>query len=538
MYLLQEITPDMIDSIAGLWKLAAIIMILIMLIIFRHPISIWLLKVSRVSVKKGDTEFMVEGDSEPQDQVIDNLGDELVKPEDPDQPFRADQLLEQKDTYDWYGSMVKAFIDNDLDKADDAYNNLIASEIDAVKKLQWEVIYHQCRYDISNKRDGLKELERLTEEKEIRSFALQTLAYCYKKSRSYDKAIKSLELSIEASQNLDERINGIKSLSEVYIEIADYNKAFEIVLREISGQPPSNRTGDLFKILAEIYENNNELLLQSIVLEMALNFDPEDSSLRFNAAYVQSEAKLSHLSVTNWETLLRQNPEDNRAQNNLGVESSRLDLPIRAVQYYVASSKSENSLAMANLAYLYMNNGFTDEASEILKTAQTKDNVHPNVSDAISSISKRNERENNRWDEIIQSGVKHQLFIKSFAQARFLSKPRPGSFDGNWKYNDQEIQIEETDDRFEAEWGENSSKRFLQGDVTNVSAQVVLKKWHPLKLGAEDRGYYDSGNSGFAYVSDNADELHILILDKDNNVFLDLVRQDQIQNEIDITQEV
>ncbi len=531
MYLQQEISPDIIDSIAGLWKLLAVFTILIALFFFRHPISEWLLKVTRVRVKKGDAELMVEGDSISQDQDIENLGEKLDKPDSSDQSSEPSQLPEPKESADWYRSMLTAIFDNDLDKAEDDFNNLISSEINAVGKLRWEVLYHRFRYEYANQSDSLKELERLSEEMEIRSYALRSLAQCYVKSRSYDEAIKALELSIEASQNPDERIIGITSLSNVYIEIAEYDKAVEIVGREISEHPPSKRTGDLFKTLATIYEKENEILLQSIALEMALNYEPDDADLRFKTAYTQGEAKLSHLSVTNYETLLRQKPSSDSTQNNLGVHLSDLGLPIRAVQYYEASSKSDNTLAMANLAYLYMNNGFKDEANEMLKSAQTKDTVHPTVSDAVSILSNKIEKEKSRWDEIIQSGVKHQLFIKSFANARFMSKPKPNSFHGVWKFDDQETQVKETKDRIDAEWGEKSSKRCLEGDITNLSAQVLLKKWHPTQIGNEDRGYYDNGKSGIAYVSDNADEIHILIFDGDKNVFLDLERQVQIPNE-------
>jgi hypothetical protein len=57
--------------------------------------------------------------------------------------------------------------------------------------------------------------------------------------------------------------------------------------------------------MANAYENLGESALQAIALQKALEFEPDDASTLFSAAYSQSEAKLFGLCVDNYRTLLR-----------------------------------------------------------------------------------------------------------------------------------------------------------------------------------------------------------------------------------------
>src|SRR6185369_1067483 len=116
-------------------------------------------------------------------------------------------------------------------------------------------------------------------------------------------------------------------------------------------------------------------------LEKALEIKPENTSLRFDAAYAQSHTDLSQLALANYDTLIRQEPDNSMAINNLGVEVDRLNMPIRSASYFKDSAEKNNTLAMANLGYRYLNRGFAKEAEEILRNAQKLENVYPNVAE-------------------------------------------------------------------------------------------------------------------------------------------------------------
>ena len=63
------------------------------------------------------------------------------------------------------------------------------------------------------------------------------------------------------------------------------------------------------------------------------------------------------------------------------------------IKKYNEASEKEETLSVANKAYRLIDVGFIDEAKKILKEAQQKEDVHPNVNEALVSISKKEEGE-------------------------------------------------------------------------------------------------------------------------------------------------
>jgi len=54
-------SPELIDAIAGLWKLALVLTLLVIIVVFRSPLQKMLLDFKIFKIKRGDTEVTVEG---------------------------------------------------------------------------------------------------------------------------------------------------------------------------------------------------------------------------------------------------------------------------------------------------------------------------------------------------------------------------------------------------------------------------------------------------------------------------------------------
>ena len=109
----------------------------------------------------------------------------------------------------------------------------------------------------------------------------------------------------------------------------------------------------LYRSIAAVFKAKKDELSQAIALEKATSLDPEDKQLRFEAAYaLRTNVKLLHSAATNYDTILRQQPNHSMALNNIGVIASDFQLPAKSVDFYHDSAKDHETLAMANLAYL------------------------------------------------------------------------------------------------------------------------------------------------------------------------------------------
>ncbi|MBI3050148.1 MAG: hypothetical protein HYY76_17755 [Acidobacteria bacterium] len=292
---------------------------------------------------------------------------------------------------------------------------------------------------------------------------------------------------------------------------------------------------DLYRAIAGLFKEQGDKLLHAVALEKAVELHPSDRDNRFAAAYAESEADLPHLSSANYQALIDQNPKSSAvAMNNLAVEVDSLKLPVKAVALYRAAMKEGETLATANFAYKLLNQGFLDEARELLNEAKKRDDVHQNVNEALADAAKRESAEQQNWTRVLKQGAVHRLFFHQLAEARFRPCHDTAPFDGTWKApNGTTIKIEEaTNSEVSIIWGPEegtfamfagSPKRKLEGRRTNRALIGELLKWNkPIVGGA---GHFDiTGPRALAYVSSDGTRIEVLSLDNENPTIFQFTR--------------
>jgi hypothetical protein len=82
----------------------------------------------------------------------------------------------------------------------------------------------------------------------------------------------------------------------------------------------------------------------------------------------------------------------------------------------MASSKDE-TLAMSNIAYRFMNAGFVKEANDELQKAIKVENFHRNVGEAIATLKDMPEEEKKSVDEILKKTEPKRNFFKQLGEA-------------------------------------------------------------------------------------------------------------------------
>lgn len=512
-------TADEITAIAGLWKLIAVVAAFVALVYFRKPLFALMQELTRFTLKRGKTEIGVERQSDRMIQPGTIVIGETVQPELP--PADGQHDLPPPDSGEPFSSMLDAFVARDLEKASKEFARLQSAEVDAVKRLRSECLYCYFRYIWANEASALRRLEAIADTKEIRSSALGWIARCHEHAGAYEKAAVALRAAIEAAATEHERATHIASLSRVSLAIGNHAESIAIASQGLRSIQDENSRGVLYRALAAAFKESGDKFSHAVALEKALEIEPEDVKLRFEAAYAQSESDLQHISIANYSVLLRQSPENSMALNNLGVAAGQLAFPIRSVEFYRSAAKHNETLAMANLAYLLLEKGFAKDAHELLVDAQRQEVIHPNVGRAFSDLAQRQEEESGRWKAVLDAGAKHGVYIQAFAEARFIPEDKSDHLLGLWAAADgQRLKIEIKNGALVGEGQIQSKRRRLEGTVSNRTARFRVKTWQPSIFDAES-GNYDIGVPGLAYVTRDGAKLRLAFVVDSLPVVLD-----------------
>lgn len=105
------------------------------------------------------------------------------------------------------------------------------------------------------------------------------------------------------------------------------------------------------------------------------------------------------------------------AWNNLGVEYEKFKLSGKSIGAYRRAESLQNTLAMSNIAYGYIDAGFLPEAEEICKKAMSFDDYDNRVNEAISRAKNVPDEEARKEDEVLERARPISHFFANYGHA-------------------------------------------------------------------------------------------------------------------------
>lgn len=429
--------------------------------------------------------------------------------------------LEPKTPGEWREEVWKAFSSRDIEQLEEAFDKLQDSEEEDTKKLQNKAAYLFFRYSLGDT-SALGELQDLAKQSEV-SNAYVWIGECYRKSGDFEKAAEAFELSGQSDQTDEERADTVVSLALCLFEAGKQEEACARIIQELQKVTVPDAVYTLYKLLASLYKLTEERELQTLALEKALEIRPNDTSLLFDVAYAYGQTELRHLEVLHYNTLLQFAPNEPGALNNLGVCYEHLQMPILSVKFFKKAAELDHTLAAANLAYRSMGAGFTEEARQILDKARQQPEVHPNVGRALATLSEKEKKESESEKSFLSAAREQQKFLRSFAEAYFIETPDCPGFDDEWIFPDGcKVTISQTGAGIEAEWENTEGVYRLEGHVSNWAAKITISEMSVLghKHGEDSHGW--------AYLSPDGNQLHIMTLKKNEHSIMSLERGEMV----------
>ena len=503
-------TADALNALGQLWKLVLSIAFLVGLFLFRGQIAGFIDRVK--SIKVGDKELQANdkvGQNEKDTTVSQQVQEESAADVD-------EGLAEESRTTDnALVTMFRAFEDSDFTRAEQAYEEQRAAAQPDDEQREIDAIYLHLRYTKAADSGALAKLRELASHRPTKAKVLYWLALCYWDTKDYSKA---REIYTEARDSADEvyaaQLTGY--IAECWAKEGSPDQGLEEVITKLREVEKGDAKVHLYKSMASMYQAKGSERMRAIALEKALEFAPRDIDIRFSAAYAQSQAKLSAVSITNYDTLLTLEPKEALSLNNLGVKCKDVDLLFKSVDYYKKAADEGSTLAMANLAQLLMDTGFRDEAADELSRASQLPNPHKNVASAKAQLEERRREELEKWTNLIEVGARQQQFLREFAQAS-IEATTEDPFLGTWRLSDSETcSVESDGTQICFEFWYDGKRRRLEAGIRNRSAEGKLLLWK--QEWYQKEGSFQEEVDALATVSSDGTTLSILELSDSSTV--------------------
>lgn len=410
--------------------------------------------------------------------------------------------IEDKTSDQHFSDMFNLLFDSrDLEKGEAAFQKLQSSTGDETSKLRNEILYYWLRFRAGDS-NALANLKSLLERGRLQEVIHFYVGICYENSNDFAAAADAYVASAESSESTT-RASSLIAAARCQYKNNQKNEALSLLMTELATINNDESQYIIYKGLAAIYELEDEDLLRAVALEKALEFKPNETEVLFSAGYAYRKSD-QHLALLHYKTLIRFAPENAMALNNLGAAYEELGMPLKAVSFYRQARSLGNTLSAANLAYRFMNAGFSDEASSILSEAQKSDNVHANVASAMAAISKKADSEASDGKRVLELARERQRFIVSFANAYFRSSDG-SAFKGVWTDKSGiEITIEQVAQQISATWVDSYITYTLTGEACNLGAKIILK-------GKTSTGLLDTEQRGLIYISADRDEIMCML---------------------------
>ena len=507
------LSSETISAVAELWKLAACIATVWICYMFRASISQFLQNLRKIRSRGTEIDLTPSPppSKTPETDVAaaERALPDVSQQESPSKVVNGDAVFAQ---------LVHAVYQRDNDRAEELFTQWTEQEPNNTPHN--EVVYYRllCQFQgDSHAVDKLNAFRRDGTYKDEHPQILDTLAKFYESVDQYNKALDLYEEARLSSETPRSKIAAAIEQSRI-IAITQTPEAslrgLQDLLREVTDD---ECFAIVYHQIAETFRLMGSDLMRCVALEKVLQYRPTDAAVRFETAYAQSAARLPYLALKNYELELRLNPQNADARNNYAVELEKLGFSVKSVEEYSKARAEGNTLAAANLANRYIQQGLVRDAREILKGAQTTDEYHENVDHSLANLHKLENEENERRGRTHEWVPVYQKFLQRFADARVFPGDNVWRFAGSWTTgNGDAVVITQDDKGFVAEWGNAGSRRKLQGVQTNNGADVKLYAEMAGSLlfqGGETR--YGAPQDAFGYVGSEGDVIEILSYGED-----------------------
>lgn len=377
---------------------------------------------------------------------------------EPDQP-ELNLTLFQKMHY--YALM------DEIEKLEETFKKLQSESQDPEERILNEAQYLELRFRCGDEtaQEKLHELEKRAKEfPKTLGIVYRADARCYAFSGDNSRAAERFKESAKACVTESGRAESIIGAAKSLFESGGKRDAFAILKQYLPKFVESQPTIQVCVALADLFELEKDNFNRAVVLQKALQIQPNSKQLNFKTAYAFSDAGMNALALLHYEKLLDIDFHYPNAHNNLGVAFTNLGAPSKAIGQYRIAIGQKDTLAASNFANVLIGIGDLDEAEKLLKDAQAKKDVHENVNESIVTIDKNRKKDEETRTHYLQLAKRQHNFLLQYAEAFLRPESVQPQLDGSWhdaEGKSIELKVSQPEQELEITWSEGTASLTL-----------------------------------------------------------------------------
>ena len=369
---------------------------------------------------------------------------------------------------DYFKALYQAIINNDEKKEEEISESYLSTDYGKQAEAKIDLKLDRLFIRLFHQKEiNLQEVQKLLKEHPSNVGIHSLLGNIYNKYEQYEKSaeyyLKAARLSSDNLQKLQKLSSAAVAFSKIGNESkkeSALDQAKDILYNMEDGET------ELLKALIEISKIENDNVHYLAFYEGLLDCNPDDHSHRFDLAFKYSEVDEYDLSLYHYKMLIKNKPDDlEYIWNNTGWALQQLNLPGKAVEAYQESKKSNNTLAMSNLADMALKAGFVDLAEEICNKAIEFKDCNPRIPKILSQLKSLREDESIKEQKLLEKTQRLRLFYIDYAHA--CTKKLTSDIQGIWKGLKFDLTIEIKDGYFQAKG--SYEKNLLAGLLREAS---------------------------------------------------------------------
>lgn len=357
----------------------------------------------------------------------------------------------------------------------------------------------------------------------------------YAKREMYDEALELINKSLNLSTDQNEIIS-IKICKSITLANSKrYNQAIDTLKEIISEYPETikdkNMLARILAARAEVEFSENNYQSFTIFAEASLKLNHDNESFRFKLARKYSDLSMHSLALSHSKILAEENHTSGNL-NNLGVDYNNLFLHYKSIENYRKAEVQNDIISMTNLAHCLLNEGFTDDASEICKRASeicddSSDDVDSTdtrsyIGDVYNRIKNIKDKENKKEKEILEDASRIRNFYISYAKSTY--EELPSDFPLIWKEQDCLLELNINEDNYFNLTGEIPTTSFGSGLVGALGIMGLADaEKNNEKIFIKYKGYLEGSSGKFtkettdSFSDRRSLEEGLIIFDNSNN---------------------
>jgi len=419
-------------------------------------------------------------------------GSELERPEPPDTDEHVDLQMET-DLDVIHREMVAAAFRPEVDRAEQARDRFREVATDPVEADRADALFDALAFDQAGDKKYFDSLRDRVGNSQITAYVEYLTGIVLENVKQHAEAADAYRRALEVAVKPEFRATLVSYRAKMLAEIHQADLAEQEVKAALREEADPAAKADLWKALAGTYEARERYFDQAFALQEARAHEPKDSGLCFSIAWALSQSERTDvrgLAIHFYRLAVYLDPKNEYALNNLGWEFSKAELPIMAAEYYKRAAELDNTLAMANLAWVKLNAGLADEAEEILKRAQKQEGVNEKVAGVQADLARAQSEQTGKATSLERSGTRLAEFGSKVVRAELYD--RPGDLPGKWRWvSGGSVDFSLDQEKLTLEWEIGKKKYKIEADFRGRSA------------GGK---YYEMGYSLYASLKGEQDE--------------------------------